>query len=490
MGWSEDDFNADRDGNVPFDPSQAGNNHDEAQYQTDIQALTSSLHKAFNDSSNLHPLGAPTRGSTPVPPFRQPATLDEEDAEMQQAIANSQHDATFGQQETGVVRSSVKPSLSTFGPATRDNYDATKWALTLPGQEIMPDPEPLDRAYKHGEPRFLKPLVSQSYLPNLLTILHSIPLARSALLLPEYTRPSYGQDSDWWKGHSIRLPRIVSTVDLSAAEPATSQSDEMIAEMQRLMALLDASLRAYGSVDALLRLDAVNNVTSELPTETHMEKVLHAWESSVKASAPDQSTRAEIFRSVMGTNDPDGIATPYMRAVPLPCDADNEDGSVTLVEALNTLLWDTDEPEGYDNYIEQPAEVLTMHISRKGQEKTGLIIPPSFYIDQYLKEHIDATKSLRKSISDAKHRLSKLQAVQEKLQTMKRPGGSQVNADLVLNHVVAHFSGENQRALLEERIQSGAGADLNLPSPSLEHQDLATRLGRVHADIKAKIDGQ
>ena len=469
MTWSENDFSADRDGAVQYGPNEQ---------------------PSYNENT-MYPLGgAPTRGSTPVPSLKQPTTNDEEDAQMQQAIAMSRESANLDYQESGVL-SGGKNTSTRFGPAVRSNYDPTQWAVTLPGQEIMPDLDPLDRIHHGGEPRCLRPLPSHQYLPNLLTILHSIPLARKSLLLPTKTRTDYGHDSEWWNGHTIRLPRIVSTVDLSSAEPATGEGEELVTEVQRLMALLDASTRSYGSVDSLLRLDAVNNMSSDIPRAALVDRVLHAWELSAKHVAPDLASDAEIFRSVMGTNDEDGVTTPYMRLMPLHLATDHGDRAVTFTEALNELLWDLDDPEEYDNYIEQPSEVLCIHVAREDQsvERAGLIVPPSFYIDQYLKDNVGETRALRKQISQTKQRLTNIEAAQFKLQSVNRSGISgRLESSLVLGHSIDHFSGQNERDLLDERASTGANTDVDLPAPPEVHEHIAERLNAVYASIKAKLE--
>lgn len=468
LNWTEQDFHADRDGNVSFGGQDS----------------------SFN-GPDLHPLGAPTRGSTPVPSLQQTGSADDEDAAMQQAIANSQQDAGFGRQEMGYISAS-KPSAN-FGPATRSDYDPSRWAITLPGQEVMPDLEPADRVNLKGQPRCLRPLPSHDYLPNLISILHSIPLARKALLMPLNTRSSYGQDSEWWKGHSIRMPRIVSTADLSSVEPASTESDDMVAEMQRLIALLDASSRSYGSVDSLLRLDAVNNVTSDIPGQGLVDRVLHAWELSATHFDPDHASDAQVFRSVMGTNDSEGLATPYMRLIPLKIGFSHSDSPVTLTEAMNELLWDLEDPDDNDNYIEHPAEVLCMHVARddKNIPRAGLVVPPFFYIDQYLKENVGETMGLRKEIAYAKQRLTNLDAARLKLESFQRgESRGRIDSSVLLAHSIGHFSGQNKQAMLEERLLNGADVDVDLPSPSNYDEQIVERLNAVYAGIRAKLDGE
>lgn len=451
-------------------------------------------------TTNLHPLGtsaAPTRGSSPVPSYKQPSTRAEEDAAMEQALANSRQDLPYGHQETGVVND-IRP---TFGPATRADYDPSKWAMTLPrGQEshesseIIPDLEPADRQNQAGEPRFIKHLTSGDYLPSLLTVCHSIPLARSLLLAPHNLRASYGQDADWWKGHTIRLPRIVSTVDLSLAEPAPKNNDEVIAEMQRLMALLDASGRSYGSAEALARAATSPDLDSESTPDTLLDKVLMAWELTSRSLAADHDGRTGLFHSIIGTNSLEGLNTPNMWSLPLPVDTGSGQ-TVTLAEVMDTALWDTDPDESAfcDNYMERCADVLPIRLTQTdmSRQTLGIVVPASFYVDKYLLENVEITRSVRKDMAKSKRNIEKIDAIQERLKNLKHPQKSaNLNASGLMEYVIGYFSGENQRVLLEERQMSGADTNFVLPSQPEGHAVIAERLTAVCRSIDSKLEGK
>ncbi|KAJ9627308.1 hypothetical protein H2203_003770 [Taxawa tesnikishii (nom. ined.)] len=215
-------------------------------------------------NANLRPLGysaAPTRGNSPVPSLKQPTSKAEEDADLERAFALSRGDDPYQGQETGTIGSNGQ-TLSSLRPASGGYYDPANWAMvpssrsadTHQANEVIPDPDPEDRKYKVGNPRFLKPLASGMavYLPGFLTIVRSIPLAREALLARGFTRPDYGFNDEWWKGHEIKMPKIVHIDEsFTPAEPAVTEHEEVLAEMQRLMSFLDASHRAYGSADSL-----------------------------------------------------------------------------------------------------------------------------------------------------------------------------------------------------------------------------------------------
>lgn len=450
--------------------------------------------EAFNDN-NLQPLGssaAPTRGTSPVPSLRQPSSKAEEDADMQQALAASQQ----GQ-------SSVTYNDANFRPATKSHYDPSNWAMTTTtsaidshqSNEIIPDLEPHERQNQAGEPRFVKQLTSGDYLPNLLTIAHSIPLARRALLLPHKEYSSYGSDSEWWKGHAIRLPRIVSTVDGAPMEPANSEKDEVVAEMQRLMALLDASSRSYGSAEFLASLISSAAIKSLLPdySTTALDRSLQIWEDAASAADTEHSAESAVFHSLIGTTSPEGMGTPDLWSLPLCVNTDAEP-TVNLAEVMDNTLWDMDADEEAfcDNFMERCADVLPMRLTQadSSKETLNVIIPATLYVDKYLKENVDATRDIRKQMAQSKKKMEKIETVQFKLRNFKQPQrASFLDTASLLKHSINYFSGETRKTLLEEREAAGAGGEIDIPPPPEHHSVIAEQLSAVYREVEAKLEG-
>src|SRR5579862_2609017 len=109
---------------------------------------------------------------------------DHEEAEMKRVMDLSRSE--MPPQETGIT--------THFGPATRGHYEDADWAVATVGSgthEIFPNPEPVDRRRIPGEPAFLKPSLSAHTLASFITVLHSIPLARRALLFQDHLLPNY-----------------------------------------------------------------------------------------------------------------------------------------------------------------------------------------------------------------------------------------------------------------------------------------------------------
>lgn len=209
--------------------------------------------------------------------------MTSEDEEMNQALALSLE----GRPNSDISFSEPKA----FGPATRLHYETDKWAMTLPGtqaEEIHLDPEAVDRKRPDGSPAFLKPSPADHSLPALLKILHVIPMAREALLNRSCLLPDYGCDKTWWDGTAIKRLRIVN-VD---REDSEIRNDDIIYETQRLMAFLDDTKRAYGSINALASNDAISRDNSD-----KLETFLNLWLTATAEAASNTSV-ADTFETV------------------------------------------------------------------------------------------------------------------------------------------------------------------------------------------------
>ncbi|KAI5275487.1 hypothetical protein E4T47_01583 [Aureobasidium subglaciale] len=459
--WSETDFSAGRDGTTAFGPQNY----------------------SYNEQ-NLRPLGhsaAPTRGNSPAPSLRQPSNKDDEDADMQRAIAASQ------QGSTGVTLPNAN-----FQPAMGDHYDPSKWSMTTvnvdsqQASEIIPDLEPHERKNEPGEPRFLKQLPSGDYLPNLLTIAHSIPMARKALLAPQKTYSSYGTDPEWWKGHGISLPKIVSTVSGAPLEPATTNQDEILAEMQRLMALLDESERSYGSADTLVRLAGADSGCI-------LDRVLKTWEKASLDSMEEyyDDDKFFVFHSIVDTTNPQGMATTDLFSLPLFVKSGPDAPSTELASIMDDALWDTgDEAASYDNYIDHCAQVLPIRLTQNNTSKDTLnvIIPPILYVDKYLKENADATREVRKQMAQSKKKIDKIEMVQSRLRNYRHAQKGNLSSSQLMKHARGYFSGATRRNMIEEREGAGAVGDTDIPPPLEHHGVIAEQLEAVCKEVDAKLE--
>jgi len=460
----------------------------------------------------LHPLGssaAATRPNSPAPSVGNRANLhptskQEEDDDLAKAMAMSTGDLRGSfQQETGRV--GADGQQTTFGPANRDHYDQSNWAMVQTGvqntSEIVPDTNMRQRPNAPGEPRLLKHLPNGDYTPNLLTICHAINGARHALLMPEHMQDNYGENAEWWHGESIYLPRIVNIEDGSLAQPAVDQHDELIAEVQRLMAFLSASDRSYASIGALTK-TAVLKSGSPLfstPSGTSLEYFLQNWTAAASAKSSDPAAYTGLFSSKIGTNVTEGNRIPDASMIDLPVNRIDlpvnitQDGRSDLAEQLDELLWnntpsDTDVPN--ENYIERPADVLVMRAHQENptaSPQLRLEVPAEFYIDKYLAENVVATRATRKQMVDGRKRISKIEQVEMKLKTWKHPKKNEkLETATLLKHTHGHFSGQNKIDVANADKTSYALEKTQTNPP--HYDEIAQKLERVIISINSKLE--
>ncbi|THC98387.1 hypothetical protein EYZ11_002168 [Aspergillus tanneri] len=324
---------------------------------------------------------------TPADASKGLSLAEQEERQLQQAVAMSLNQ-NLGSQETGVT--SAKPT--SFGRATRDHYDEGAWAMTLfnsSAREIIISPNPADRRRVDGEPAFLRPGQDSLYLGGLLTILHSIPLAREALLLRNRLLPDYGDDPQWWNGQPINLPKIVTLQDVHDGD---TDWDDIIYETQRLIALLDTTNRAFGSIDALASLNSM----STYGPEGTVGKFLETWqEAAVRADPGNQL--ATVFSSSahkrpLSTYDPP-IERDFFIIDPF---VEPEHGQ-TLYDVLDRTVWSDRPGEELDDvWLEHIADVLTIKLESSDPSKSiDVKIPPVFYPDRYLASCRDAARDFR-----------------------------------------------------------------------------------------------
>src|SRR5690606_17702669 len=104
-------------------------------------------------------------------------------------------------------------------------------------------------------------------LPGFLTIMHSIPAGRNAFLCPAAgVFEDYGKDKDWWNGHEMEgdKERVAKLYRKQQGTDMTDDDEEAVIQhipretermifygLQRYMAFLDGTERAYGSIDSL-----------------------------------------------------------------------------------------------------------------------------------------------------------------------------------------------------------------------------------------------
>lgn len=354
---------------------------------------------------------------------------------MEQALALSMSHNVPGQ-ESGVTDG----HFISFGPAKRDDYDSN-WTMTATGsrtKEIMLNPEPIDRKRERNVPAFLKPTPQTYRLAALLKILQTISISREALLCRDKLLPDFGWEAEWWDGTAIRSPKVFELYQPTYF----SDREEIIYETQRLVAFLEETDRAYGSIDVLANLDGLRGKedASILPA------FLDQWREIVGHFAPNFPI-VDVCRSVLKKENfekPEEDEDYQFSVLDLRVDETIADKGQTLYEVIDDTLWPDPKQNVFDKvYFDKIADVFTMDVARMSETGTGLgiKIPPVWYSDRYLRssnqqvqEMQELKATIRKEISQIEEAKAKVTEVT--VSTIQNPA---VDATHLLKAATAYF---------------------------------------------------
>jgi hypothetical protein len=290
-------------------------------------------------------------------------------------------------QENGVTGAGQQ-----FGPARGEYQDTNRWAMTVSkatAREIVNDPPPTDRQRKPGEPAFLRPSQrpGSETLAALLTIYHSIPLAREALLLPNYQQFNYGYEPQWWIGHQIEAPKIVSLDEHGAHH----NRDDVLIETQRLMAFLDDTNRAYASIDALADLPSYY----EKEAESELSRFLEAWNDGAMTRSRDDPL-TQVFTSHGIRHDPDNTTDKYFFCLEPMVDPEIDQ---TFTDILDSIIWSDQSLNQFlsNVWIDDIGDIMTFRLCdpKRKQGKLGVEIPAIWYPDRYMEHFREASREMR-----------------------------------------------------------------------------------------------
>ena len=457
----------------------------------------------------LHPMGTTTphtRANSPAGNRANlhPSSKDQEDADLAAALSASQQDLGLAfQQESGVVRDDGVEEKRHFGPATKEYYESSRWAMVPTSQEtaeIILDVGVEQRKNVSGEPRFLKHVPSADYLSALLTICHAIAGVREAMLVRDHVRREYGEDEDWWRGHSISLPRIVHT-DSGTPLESDDKHDGLVAEVQRLMAFLDMGERSYVSAGALTQTAAIRDVSlSDGKAGALVQHFMQEWmvAGTAKARKGDMSG---LFTTTVFSEDLNKADECEKILLHLPVSA-REGESVDLSELLDNFFWGQDMEEmsaSKGDFVNSPADVLVMRLVQEDPAATQLRaeIPFQFYMDKYMRENRETAQEMRKQIAQGKGRLRRIGEIEKKLTTWKHPKKDhvEIDAQLLLKHTHGHFSGRHrsqaEKALEANGVSSssstideeGKGETTDQP----DYDDITHKLDTLITSISSKL---
>ena len=157
------------------------------------------------------------------------------------------------------------------------------------------EPAPHNRKREEGEPAYLKPLRQLEFLPALLTVLSAIPQPREALLARHNVQDDYPYKDSWWAGDDIGASVVTFNEQDQEVSHRQSANQTVVMEVQRLMAFLDKTTRAYGSAQPLAGLDSlrISKETSDVTLPLHVH-FMRAWQFA--------DAGHDMFKSELATN--------------------------------------------------------------------------------------------------------------------------------------------------------------------------------------------
>lgn len=420
-------------------------------------------------------------------PNKQLTATEREKQDLEKALALSMSQS-LPEQETGVT-DATHPY---FGPANREHYDTKNWTMTLSGshaREILLNPDPADRKREKNTPAFIKPSPSTDYLPALITILHAIPAAREALLMRKYTLPDYGHDKEWWDGAIIKAAKIV---DITHSGDDMDW-DEILFETQRLMAFLDQTERAYGSIAGLAKMDSIRHASQGQLTATF----LAAWHAAAMRAAPD-SQIAEIFKSVASKSIPDRPVENFTQSFPcLEVRVSNElaDTGQSLYDAVDDVLWGEWEETNHEEvYLESIGDVFAIQVTRLNEIASGLGIkvPGSWYLDRYLEASKHAVREMLEGKAGFKKEIARLAVVKARMTEYRRStaGSTATDASKLVEVVRSYFGRANLQGPEADGVDSQDEAvNGDSPPATAALATIIEELKKVEDRVNQKLNG-
>ncbi|KAF2004525.1 hypothetical protein P154DRAFT_543352 [Amniculicola lignicola CBS 123094] len=401
-------------------------------------------------------------------PSRPPSRNSHHSAASSAHMGDAPIQSVENTQESGVIGNAAP----VFGPATKESYEANNWALvtTTKSAEYIPDAVASRRKREEGGPVIIKPLPNSDYLPALLAILHSIPLFRNALLAPELPLQTYRLRDDWWSGHATAA---ALTVDGASIGDAYDLS--IIHELQRLMAFLDNSERAYGSVGGLFQLEAW---TSErYPRANDDSDVLRfflTWSRAYENQAPQAQLDGVFRSSVIACGQREDFFILNTIVV-----RDDSTRDITLYDVLDSELRGNPSQSAY---IVDISNVLVFNIKAAKSDATGLDIkiPATLYADRYLESTKQDVDAMFSEMRQYEKQLTDIDSEAAKVKYHKTPNGDKVESLALLKSGMKAFE-LTENDLIEDPRNTSALAELQ------SYYDYIERKLEIFEDQKNQI---
>ncbi|RDW89601.1 hypothetical protein BP6252_01633 [Coleophoma cylindrospora] len=406
---------------------------------------------------------------------------DNEDAQLQEALAASRADAGLPPQESGVLSTSQVH----FGPATRSQYEQSEWAMvpisSYSAQEILLDPEATERKREAGAPAFLKPSTSGHRLGSLLAIYHEIPLAREIFLLSESIPADYGFDPEWWSGNGISAAMVLDEDD--DERPESAEAEQFLHELQRLMAFLDSTDRSYGSVEALTSFPSMKRLTERARGPLDVESAFfEVWKDIWSEDSEEQTM---LFTQGV-SSDEDGAESKDFAILKLDLPEPSEKAE-TIYDLADTLLW-TGIPADYDvamtPYLSRVGNVIAFQFDGTPSSR-NIPIPPVWYPDRYLKQGREAAAIMRQRQAQINEHYESILNLENKLTNFNNaPGGKTVKVQDLLKAALQHDEAQLDAGELSEDEEDSEDAEMLLQPVKF---DISAELRKLTESIDKKL---
>lgn len=299
----------------------------------------------------------------------------------------------------------------------------------------------------------------------MLTILHSIPQFRNALLSPAVTQDDYWVGEEWWKGNPSGRTRIID--DSIGWDEAYGL--DIIYETQRLMAFLDNTDRAYTTIESMLDMDAWKQLEAPIAADPDDDllKFLLLWSEAYAKQDPNFKIDG-VLRSVVN-------AQQQVNSFIL-------DGTVTKRIGRETDIYDVLDDTFFPNpegtaHIMDISNVLIFRLEGAKQDtnELGCRVPATLYADRYLEKNKHIIESMfegmaghNSSINDVKDQVDRLM-----YHTPAKPNSKKIESLKLIKTSMKAF----QPRADEEEVNERDAATLS-------------QLQRLHDRIESRLAGE
>ncbi|KAI1308900.1 hypothetical protein F5Y03DRAFT_85296 [Xylaria venustula] len=421
------------------DPTSSKYKWDESSFNTDREGEINNTGISFNiQGADELPSVSHINSAAPTrPPSRTnnrsplgPTNTTQEDADLARAIAESAAESGVLPQEVGIV--DHETNSKHFGPANRSEYESEMWAMVPTKATVeaeTADPPPSNRKRDTDAPAFLRQ-TKDHRLGALLSIYSKIPLARNILLRCGRPAPTYGHNTEWWKGKPILRQEVLAKMARGEDVWGEDAHPDFVDELHRLLAFLDKSHRSYASADNLAETRAIDESFGSWMPDVE-ERLFQALQDA-STDSPDcgieQMVTTGRIMSVTpppadqsesgGQNEEEENTTSFI-FLDIALDFESYARVETMYDALDHLLWSsalsldyTFPQDAKTAVLQNPAEILTIRFGGVGFSKP-CEIPAIFYADRYMNNRRELALRFQTQMREIKNALSKLTLVEE-----------------------------------------------------------------------------